>query len=96
MQASPLVQGSSSSQAMPSGAARSVGQSTPVPSQLSSPPHTASASRQTVPAASGAQLPSLGAPAATLQAWQSPSSESPQPASQQTPSTQNPLRHASS
>jgi hypothetical protein len=85
---------SSPRQGVPCGDGSSVGQSVLMPSQASVASHRPVAVRQTMPLFAVPQVPSAVAPAATLHASQSPALPPPQAVSQQTPSTQNPLRHS--
>jgi hypothetical protein len=75
---------------VPAGATTSAGHAAVAPSQLSAVSQTLAAARHTWVLASGEHVPSIAAPAATEQAWQSPVPPA-HATLQQTPSTQNPV-----
>ncbi len=93
-QTSSKVQKSPSSQVVPAAAIASAGQAGLAPSHRSATSQTPDEARQTAPVATGPQRPSMAAPSATLQAWQSAGSPPPHAVSQQKPSTQKPLSHS--
>jgi hypothetical protein len=81
-------------QVVPTTTKPSEGHVVEAPSQVSATSHTPAIVRQTVPDLRGPQVPSLVAPAATEQAWQSFGSPPPHALAQQTRSTQSPEAHS--